>query len=211
MVRPTGDGAPWDRVWETGFVKRPVEGPVLLRRENLAGDGQADLRSHGGPDKAVLAYAVEHYPRWREELGLPELGPGGFGENLTVEGQDECSVCLGDVYALGEAVLEVSQPRSPCYKISWRWRRPELLPRVEETGRHGWYLRVLQEGTIEAGQPLTLVRRPYPQWTVRRASDVFRARREDTDAAAELAACPALAEQLLGYLRAAIAGRGRVA
>jgi MOSC domain-containing protein YiiM len=210
-MRPTGDGAPWDRIWETGFVKQPIAGPVLLGREGLAGDGQADQGNHGGPNRALLAYSAGHYPGWREELGLPEMGPGGFGENLTIEGQDELTVCVGDLYELGEAVVEVSQPRIPCYKISWRWRRAELLPRVEETGRYGWHLRVRREGAIEAGQSLSLVERPYPQWTVRRVSDVFRARPRDLAAAAELAACAALSEKLRGHLEASVAEGGRVA
>jgi MOSC domain-containing protein YiiM len=192
-MQPTDDGGPWDTRWFSGFVKEPVHGPVMLRRENLDGDGQADLRVHGGPDMAVLVYAAGHYPRWREELGLPGIGPGGFGENLTVEGQDERSVCIGDVYDVGEARVQVSQPRGPCKKISWRWRRADLLRRVEETGRHGWYVRVLREGTIEAGQRLVLVERPHPEWTVRRAADVYRRRKQDREAAAALAACEALA------------------
>ena len=88
-------------------------------------------------------------PDWREELSLPEMGPGGFGENFTVSGQDEATVFIGDVYEVGEAVVQVSQPRGPCANISRRWERPDLVRRVEESGRHGWYLRVLQEGVVE--------------------------------------------------------------
>jgi MOSC domain-containing protein YiiM len=121
------------------------------------------------------------------------MGAGGFGENLTVEGQDERTVCIGDVYELGDAVVQVSQPRGPCYKIAWRWRRPELMDLVQESGRHGWYLRVLREGLIEAGQELCLVERPHPEWTVGRAAEVYRGRRRDRAAAAELARCETLA------------------
>jgi MOSC domain-containing protein YiiM len=202
---PTGDGAPWDRFWHTAFVKDPVAGPVMLRRENLDGDGQAERAGvHGGPDMAALAYAAEHYPRWRVELDLPELAHGGFGENLTVAGQDELTVCIGDVYEVGDAAVQVSQPRGPCHKISWRWRRADLQRRVEATGRHGWYLRVLREGAIEAGQPLRLVERPHPEWTVRRAADVYARRRQEPAEAAELAACEALAEPARETLRRAV-------
>ena len=188
----TGDGQPWDRTWRTAFRKEPVSGPAWLGAANLAGDRQADLRVHGGPDQAVLCYSAEHYPRWRRELALPDMPHGGFGENFTVAGQDELSVCIGDVYERGESLVQVSAPRGPCYKISWRWRRPDLLERVEETGRHGWYLRVLREGLVEAGQPLRLTSRPHPEWTVRRAADVIRLRKRDPEPARRLAACEEL-------------------
>jgi MOSC domain-containing protein YiiM len=208
---PAGDGAPWDRRWRTAFIKDAVHGPVMVRRTNIDGDRQAERRVHGGPDMAALAYAAEHYPRWREELDLPEMTHGGFGENLTVAGQDERTVCIGDVYEVGQAVVQVAQPRGPCHKISWRWRLPDLQERVEATGRHGWYLRVLREGMIEAGQVLRLLERPHPEWTVRRAADVYRWRRRDRDAAASLARCGALAETAREKLRqAAAAGAGAV-
>ncbi len=209
QMPPTGDGADWDRRWRTAFVKEPVAGPVMLGRLGLEGDSQADLMVHGGPDMAVLAYSADHYPLWHRELALAGLGPGGFGENLTVAGQDEHGACIGDVYELGEALLQVSQPRGPCHKIAWRWRVADLQARVEATGRHGWYLRVLREGPIEAGQELRLSERPHPDWTVRRAADVYRRRRaEPAEAAeaaeaAELGACEALAGRARARLRTA--------
>ncbi len=136
---------------------------------------------------AVLAYSANHYPKWREELDIPELGPGGFAENFTISGQDELTVNIGDVYRVGAATVQVSQPRGPCYKISYRWKRPDLLGRCESNGRHGWYLRVLEEGLVEAGQPYELVERPNPDWSVRRAADVYRARRKRVAEAADLA------------------------
>lgn len=202
-IEPTGDGAPWDKRWRTSFFRRPVAGPVRALRESLAGDRVADRRVHGGPDMAMLVYSDDHYPLWREELGLREMGPGGFGENLTVAGQDERTVCIGDVYELGEAVVQVSQPRGPCYKIAWRWRRLELLDLVLENGRHGWYLRVLREGPVEAGQELRLVERPHPEWTVRRAADVYRLRKQRQHEAGELARCEALAAAARAKLRRA--------
>ena len=179
--------------WHSAFFKRPVVGPVALRLTNLEGDEQADVGNHGGPDMAVLSYGFDHYADWRAELELPEMGPGGFGENFTIAGQDESTVFIGDVYEVGGAVVQVSQPRGPCSKISKRWDRPDLLRRVEETGRHGWYLRVLQEGTVEAGLELRLTERPHPDWSVRRARDAFRWRKREKALAAELAGCEALA------------------
>lgn len=172
--------------WRTGFWKAPVDGPVWLGKTNLVGDAQAALGIHGGPDKAVLGYAASHYPLWRTELEWDDLGFGSFAENFTLEGLAEDSVCLGDVYAVGEAVVQVSQPRSPCWKIARRWRRPDLTARVEATGRTGWYHRVLTEGVVEAGQPYTLVERPYPDWTVRRVAATARDRKAHPEAAAEL-------------------------
>ena len=186
--------APPGHYWQTAFFKYPVAGPVALGRFNVAGDRQADQRVHGGPDQAVLAYAADHYPLWRAELGLPDMGPGGFGENFTVAGQSEADVCIGDVYQLGDAIVQVSQPRGPCYKISWRWNRPDLLARVEATGRHGWYLRVLQEGTVQAGLDLVRLARPNPSWTLSRARDVIRNRKRGPAAVLELAAVAELSE-----------------
>ena len=143
--RPGADD-PMDRPWETGFFKQPVDGPRWLGRTNLAGDGQADLVNHGGPDKAVLCYAASHYPGWRGELDRPELPHGAFGENFTIEGLTEETVCVGDTYRLGGAIVQVSQPRQPCWKLAWRWRLKELTALVERSGRTGWARRVAQRG-----------------------------------------------------------------
>jgi MOSC domain-containing protein YiiM len=194
-VPRTGDGQPWDREWRTAFWKDPVDGPVMLLTLNLDGDGHADLEGHGGPDQAALCYSAEHYPRWREELTLPEMPFGGFGENLTIAGQDEHRVCIGDVYSLGGALIQVSKPRGPCFKISWRWQRADLLARVEASGRHGWYVRVLREGLVEAGQEVSLEEQPHPDWTVRAAGDVIRFRKRRPELAAQLARCEALATE----------------
>jgi MOSC domain-containing protein YiiM len=188
-----GTSDPLSRPWTSGIVKRPVEGPVWLGRTNVAGDSQADLVHHGGPDKAVLAYGAGHYPDWRTELAPRELPFGAFGENLTVAGQDERAVCVGDVYLVGAAVVQVSQPRQPCWKLARRWGLKDLTARVQRTGRGGWYLRVLEEGTIEAGQTLILRERPFPRWTVAVANDLMHGRLEDRRALAALAACPLLA------------------
>ena len=183
---------PLDHRWHSAFFKEPVAGPVMVRFTNVEGDLQADPRVHGGPEMAVLCYSADHYAGWRQELSIAEMGPGGFAENFTISGQDELSVCIGDVYRVGAATVQVSQPRGPCYKISYRWKRPDLLERCESNGRHGWYLRVLEEGQVEAGQPVELLERPNPAWTVRRAMDVYRTRRRRVSEAAELA-------HLVGY------------
>lgn len=184
---------PMDRRWTSAIWKEPISGPIWCGTTNLTGDAQADLRVHGGPEKAVLAYAAEHYPAWRAELALPSLAAGAFGENLTVDGWTEQDVCIGDVVVLGGAVLQLSQPRGPCWKLARRWRIPDLALRVQQTGRTGWYLRVLQEGWIAPGQPLQLQERPCPEWTVARAIGVMYARPADPAEMLALAALPHLA------------------
>lgn len=183
---------PFDRLYRTAFFKTPVAGPVRVSATNLDGDGQADLENHGGPDKAVLAYAADHYPGWRAELGVPDLPFGAFGENLTVAGVAEADVCIGDVWRIGSAVFAVSQPRQPCWKLARRWRIKDLPARVVATGRSGWYFRVVQEGEVEAGQPAELADRPNPAWTVQRANRVMYFGKQDAAEAAALAAVPGL-------------------
>jgi MOSC domain-containing protein YiiM len=190
VIGETGSDA---RPWTTGYGKQPVIGPVLLRTLNLEGDGQADARSHGGPDMAVLAYGAGHYPLWRVELDWPGLAPGAFAENFTVEGADEDGTCIGDLWEVGEAQLQVSEPRKPCANISRFWQRDDLLKRVESTGRIGWYLRVVREGRVEAGLEIRLLARPHPEWTVALAMEARVNKSRDPATARRLAECPALA------------------
>jgi MOSC domain-containing protein YiiM len=150
---------PEGRPWTSGIYKEPVLGPVWLGPENLDGDKQADRRVHGGPNRAVLAYCAEHYDLWRAELPELALGYGSFGENFAVSGLSEATVCMGDVYDVGEARVQVSQLRGPCFKLELRVGLPGMIGRVLANGRAGWYLRVLQEGYVEAGQAMTLVER----------------------------------------------------
>lgn len=192
---------PHDQPWTTGFFKTPVAGRVFANTTNLVGDGQADLIHHGGVDKAVLAYSADHYPKWREELHMPDMPYGAFAENLTIAGLSEASVCIGDIYRLGEAFFEVSQPRQPCWKLARRWRMHELTPTVVRNGRSGWYLRVVQPGWIEAGMPVTLVERPNPAWTIARAHDVMHHRKTDVPLMLELADVPQLSGSWVRELR----------
>jgi len=146
------------RTVRTAIFKEPVAGPVRVGRTNLEGDRQADLRVHGGPEKAVYAYDLSAYEHWRRELGR-ELPFGQFGENLTVEGLPETEVSIDDVYRVGGALLQVSHPRSPCYKLGIRMGSPAFLKTFLESGRTGFYLRVLEEGDVQAGDAIELVRR----------------------------------------------------
>jgi MOSC domain-containing protein YiiM len=167
--RPRPYGVPGGPQWTSAYGKHPAVGLVGVAPDGVDGDAQANRRWHGGPERAVLAYAKEHYQRWRDELAWSDLPHGGFGENFTVEGAAEDGTCIGDVWRAGTALLQVSEPRKPCRNISRFWGRPDLLRQVERTGRHGFYLRVLEPGIVEAGQPIRLVERPHPEWTVARA------------------------------------------
>lgn len=178
--------------WYTGYVKEPALDRVWVGAENLEGDGQANLRVHGGPDRAVLGYSADHYDLWRAELAPLALPFGAFGENLTIAGCSEESTCLGDILQIGEAILQVSQPRRPCWKIDKRWGRTDLAAAIRANLRSGWYLRVLQQGYLEAGLPVALVERPYPEWTIARAHQAMTDQAADPVTARRLGACPAL-------------------
>lgn len=195
-----GTREPLDKPWVSGFYKEPITGPVDLTLFNLEGDEQADLENHGGRDKAICCYAAEHYPSWRAALQLPEMPYGAFGENFTLADVNEETICLGDQFTIGTATVEVSQPRQPCWKLGRRWRIKELPAVVIETGRTGWYLRVIQPGTVEAGQELKLLTRPFPAWTIERANDIFYRGKHDVAATEALAKVSALAESWREYL-----------
>jgi MOSC domain-containing protein YiiM len=156
--------------WTTAFFKSPVAGSIRVGEMGIAGDQQADRENHGGLDKAVLAYSADHYAFWRAHLNLPDMPHGGFGENLTIAGLDESSVCIGDRWQAGNVVLEVSQPRQPCWKMGRRWNIADLPKQVIQNGKSGWYLRVLVEGELTAGTAIELNSRPHPTWTIARAS-----------------------------------------
>ena len=161
-----------DRSWTSGIFKAPISGPVWLGATNLEGDGQEDLKVHGGPDKAVMAYSADHYPFWRSKLThLPELPYGAFGENFTLGGLTEDNVYMQDIYRIGEAVVQVTDPRQPCWKLARRMQTKEVGPLMIGTGYSGWYFRVLTEGHVEPGLPVELVERPDSFWTIRKFND----------------------------------------
>ena len=132
----------------TSIFKSPVAGPVMLYRMNLEGDRQSDLENHGGKSKAVYAYPAEHYEFWRAELPDVDLPWGAFGENLTIEGLREEDSCIGDLFRIGEAVLRVTQPRIPCYKLGIRLGRDDMVKRFLQSNRSGVYFSVVEEGLI---------------------------------------------------------------
>lgn len=144
---------------ETGFHKSSTSDTLFLSTVNFEGDGQGDLVHHGGVEKAVCVYPSEHYPFWENELKRP-LSNGSFGENLTLRGLTEEAVCIGDTFKIGEAVVQVSQPRQPCFKLSLVHELKQLPVIMQDTGYTGFYFRVLQEGLVSASDSLVRISRP---------------------------------------------------
>jgi MOSC domain-containing protein YiiM len=137
----------------TGIFNEPVSRRVKVRKLNLDGDGQADLTVHGGIDKAVYVYDIASYHYWQRELGRDDLAYGHFGENLTVEGMPDDRIHIGDVFRIGGVLLEVTQPREPCFKLEMKMGLPGFSRQFFKSGRLGFYCRVLEEGEVGAGDP----------------------------------------------------------
>lgn len=174
--------------------KAPVPGPIAVTTTGLVGDEQADRRRHGGPDKALHAYAVAHYPAWAADLpeAADRFRPGAFGENLGIEDATEADICLGDQWRLGDVLLEVSQGRQPCWKLNLRFGVPDMARRVQDTGWTGWYFQVLEPGFIAAGDAARLAARPNPAWPLDRVTQVLYRTMLDLGSLAELAVLPGL-------------------
>lgn len=166
----TGKAVPYTRPGScSAIAKTAVPGPSRVTFTGIAGDEQGDLRVHGGIDKAIHHYPLDHYAFWKRELHSPLLEtPGAFGENLSTLGWTEDSVHLGDVIRAGTAVLEVSQGRQPCWKLNDRFGHPRVAAMVQSTGRTGWYYRVKQEGVVAPGDELVRIERPFPDWPLSR-------------------------------------------
>lgn len=157
-------GLPREVLWkgttvQTGIFKEPVDGPVSIRKLNLAGDKQADLTVHGGAEKAVYAYPSEHYEYWRMKLPEVPFSWGKFGENLTTEGLAEDLLCIGDRLRVGSAILMVTQPRMPCYKLALRFERDDMIKRFLVSQRSGFYFSVVEEGEAQAGSKVEIISR----------------------------------------------------
>jgi MOSC domain-containing protein YiiM len=176
--------------------KRPVPGPFYVSPMGLAGDAQADLKHHGGAEKALHHYPFDHYAIWAEEIGDGPLlqRAGAFGENLSTVGWTETNICVGDVIRFGGALLQVSQGRQPCWKLNRRFGRKDMALRVQSSGRAGWYYRVLEAGVAEAEDFLRLIDRPRPEWTLQRLSRLLYRDTGDRDGLAGMVALTELAQ-----------------
>lgn len=157
--------------------------------------GRSDSKNHGGPEKAILCYAKLHYAAWRDEHPELDFAGGGFGENLTIDGASEPDIHIGDRFQVGECEFEVSQPRQPCWKISRRWQVKTLTKEVAQTGRTGWYLRVLVGGPLSVSSEFQLLQRPNPEWSIARANDVLFGREVDRLAVHELMGLSQLSQE----------------
>lgn len=176
----------------SAIAKQPAADPVRVEGTGLQGDEQGDPRLHGGPDKAVHQYPLDHYAAWRSELGaLPLLAQSGaFGENIASTGMTEADLCWGDRVRMGSVLLEVTQTRQPCWKLNTRFGVADMALRVQRAGRTGWYYRVLEPGTVQAGNAITLVTRPYPAWPLSRVIEVLYHRTLDAALLRDLARLP---------------------
>jgi MOSC domain-containing protein YiiM len=187
----------------SGIVKEAIAGSTMLGPEGLAGDAQADRRVHGGPDKALHHYPAEHYAvfaaAWPACAG--QFVPGSIGENVSTTGWTEENVCVGDVFRIGEARVQVTQPRSPCWKINHRYGLENAMQFVAEQGLTGWYCRVLEPGRIAAGDVFELLERNPDPVTLRRLWQVTRSHRPAAEELSRLAWTPGLSESWAEKLR----------
>jgi len=175
----------------TGICKQPATGPLYLGIPGFENDGVGDLKHHGGNDKAVCVYSLVHYPYWEDVLGI-KLPVAAFGENLTVSDLTEEDICIGDVFELGTALLQVSQPRQPCRTLAARYGRDDLVKLVADSGRTGFYFRVLEEGKVEQGTALILKERDPRAVSVSFANRTYHHDRKNRDAIEKVLAVPAL-------------------
>lgn len=184
----------------TGMCKKPVSGPVPLGSLGFDGDGVGDSKNHGGPDKAICVYSLDHYPFWEKALGIT-LPAAAFGENLSVSNLKEDDVCIGDIFSLGTAIVQISQPRQPCKTLAARYGRNDLGKLVVTSGFTGFYLRVLQEGEVRMRAPLVLVEKDPNQTSVAFANSIFHHDRKNREGIERVLAIHALSEAWRGSLQ----------
>lgn len=196
MPKPFGE-----RQVLSGIEKTDATGPLWLSPTGLTGDGQGDLRVHGGPDKALHHYPFEHYAAWRGEIGdnVRLRQAGAFGENISTSGLDEDDVAVGDIFRVGSALIEVSQGRQPCWKLNHRFGVRDMARRVQASGRTGWYYRVLEPGRIATGDAMKRVDRRSPEWTIKRLWHILYVDTLDREQLAAMAAVPHLPQNWRRY------------
>ena len=199
-------GLPREVTWEgrtvtTGIFKQPVQGRVTLRALNLDTDRQADLTVHGGAHKAVYCYPFEHYDYWRRELPGQALPWGSFGENLTTEGLLEPDVRIGDRFRAGSTELVVTQPRMPCFKLGIRFGRDDMVKLFLHSGRSGFYLAVVREGEVAAGDPIERMGRDDHGVTVADIANLYARDKDNQDLLRRAVEVPALPESWKEYFR----------
>lgn len=197
---------PMHRPWSTAMFKEVQEGKVWLYKTGLTADEVGDTKNHGGVEKALFAYPSEHYTYWQDTLPKAVMDIGGMGENIVLTNGNEFTTFIGDTYRLGEAIIEVSQPRQPCWKPARRFQVMDLALRIQQTGYTGWYYRVLEEGYVEADE-LELLDRPHPEWSIQACNEVMHVHKDDLRRAYDLATCPALATNWKNRLQKRLRGQ----
>jgi len=207
-------GLPRETLWRgmnvlSSIFKNPVPGPVSVKALNLDGDRQADLTVHGGPNKAVYAYPIEHYPYWKRELQIADLAWGAFGENLTVEGVTEDVLAIGDQLKTGSAVLTVTQPRSPCYKLAMKFGRDDMIEKFLNSRRSGIYFSVAQEGEVGPGDSVEILSRDPHHVTIADINRLYVEEHTDEDLLNRALETGALPQSWKDYLARRAAARRR--
>ncbi len=189
----------------SGIFKTPSSGQISITKTGLVGDQQGDTAHHGGPEKAIHHYPFDHYADWRQDF-IDNNWPanrwfsdqpiqtlhGGFGENISTVGITEADICIGDIFRLGTAVVQVSQARQPCWRLNERFGNSGMAKHVQNNGRTGWYYRVIEEGHVQVGDHLCLIERPVPGWSLKRILDIFYRDALNTAALQFLATLPVL-------------------
>lgn len=198
---------PMEASWETGMFKKVRHEAIWLTKTGLQEDEVADRKNHGGVEKALFAYPVKHYDYWQERNPDADMKAGGMGENLVMTEIDEQTICIGDIYEFGDAIIQVSQPRQPCWKPARRYQIIDLALQIQQSGLTGWYYRVIKEGHVTGKTNMTLVERPHAGWTIARCNDIMHERKEDLVAAQKLMELAALAPNWKRTLEKRLRGR----
>lgn len=192
---------PFDQQWQTAIFKTATEDKIWLSETGLAGD-EGDSKNI---DQAAFAYPIKHYTYWKKEIKIENIDAGGMGENLAVLEMDEFSVCIGDIYQFGDAIIQVAAPKLPNWHMAKRFKVADLALHMQNTGRTGWYFRVLKSGDVLSRIDIELIERPYPQWSVAACNEIMHLNKNDLRLADDLASCHLLAkgwrETLLRRLR----------
>ena len=190
--------------YTTASYKNRVDGRVDVTKLSIVGDSVADTIHHGGVDKAIFVNSIHNYDSWKKFLAKDELPPAALGENLTVDGMDESTVCIGDIYQIGGVKVQVSQPRQPCWKISRRWEHNDFMQEIYTSGRTGWYFRVLEEGSFKAGDEIKLISQIDDKINILDANKVLRDPSSDIALANRLLKIDILANAWYSSLKAKI-------
>ena len=192
-----------DRQWESSMFKDETDDQIWLGKTGLTGDEM----EHGEPEKAIFAYPIKHYTYWKDDLNTDSIDMGVMGENFAVLEMDEFTVCIGDTYKLGDAIIQVSQPKQPNWKHARRVKVIDFALQMQNSGRTGWYFRVLKEGKVLSRIDLELIDRPYPQWTIAACNEIMHVYKDDLRLADDLASCELLSENWRHILHRRLRGQ----